>query len=81
MLSCIIVPLKKKNLSLSEKVTPNEEGEKGTKTMDDTKEPVVKICRKNLDKFQGQSTGSIGWFILDREWLKEKFSTLEPNFY
>ena len=44
-------------------------------------ELVVMIRKKDLDKFQGQSTGSTGWFNLDHEWLKRKFYTLEPDFY
>ena len=28
-----------------------------------------------------QSTASTGWFNLDYEWLKRKFSTLEPDLY
>ena len=44
-------------------------------------EPVFTIRRNNLDKFQGQSTASMGWFNLDHEWLKRKFSTLQTDFY
>ena len=44
-------------------------------------EPVNTIRRKDLDKFQGQSTGSTGWLNLDHEWLKRKFSILEPDLY
>ena len=42
---------------------------------------VVTIRRKNLDNFQGESTGSTCWFIFDRWWLKETLSELEPYFY
>ena len=49
--------------------------------LDDIKEPVLTVCGKNLYNFQGQSTVSTGWLNLDREWLKEKFSTSEPYFY
>ena len=38
------------------------------------------ISRKYLYSFQGQSIGSTGWFNIDHEWLKRKFSTLEPDF-
>ena len=38
------------------------------------------IPRKDLDKFQGQSTGSIGWLNLDHEW-SNFFSIIEPDFY
>ena len=81
MLSHIIGPLTKKFFVTSEKVTTSEKAEKGTKTLDDIKDPVVKIHRENLDNFQGQSTGSTGWFNLNRDWLKEIVSTLEPEFY
>ena len=80
MLSNIIVPLSKKKVATSEKVTPSEEVEKGTKTLDDIKDSVVKIFRKDLFNFQGQSTISTCWFNLDPGWLREKFSTLEPDF-
>ena len=39
------------------------------------------ISGKDLDNFQGQYIISMCWFNLDREWLKEKFSKLEPDFY
>ena len=42
-------------------------------------EPVHTIRGKYLDNFQGQYTGSTGWFNIDHEWLKRKFSTLEPD--
>ena len=53
---------------------------------------VFMIRRKDLDnekekentkkyKFQGQSTTSIRWFDIHREWLEEKSSTREPDFY
>ena len=45
------------------------------------KESVVMICRKDLYSFEGQSKGSTGWFNLVGEFLKIKFSTLEPKFY
>ena len=45
------------------------------------KEAVHTIFRKDLDKFQGQSTGSTGRLNLDHKWLKIKFSILEPYFY
>ena len=57
----------KKKLSPSEKVTTSEEVEKVNKTLIDIEDPVVTIRRNNLDNFQGKSTGSTGWFDLDRE--------------
>ena len=35
--------------------------------LDDRKEAVVKICRKDLDKFEGQTKGYTEWFNLDSE--------------
>ena len=81
MLSHIIGPLPKKKVAPSEKVTSSEEVEKVDKTLYDIEELVVTIRRKNLDNFQGQSTVSTGWFNIYREWLKEKFSTLEPELF
>ena len=49
----------------SEKVTASEEVEKGTKKLDDIKEAVVTICRKDLDNFEGWPIGSTVWFNLD----------------
>ena len=44
-------------------------------------EPVQTIRIKDLDHFQGHSIVPTGWFNLDKEWLKRKFSKLEPDFY
>ena len=63
----------RKHLVPSEKVTPSEGVEKETKLWNDMEEPVHTIHRKGLDKFQGQSTASTGWFNLDHEWLKRTF--------
>ena len=42
-------------------------------------------ANKNLNKakfkFQGQSERSQYWFGIDFDWVEEKFSTLEPDFY
>ena len=81
MSSHIIGPFSKKQFASSEKDTPSEEVEKGTKKLDNIKEPVVTIRINNLDNFQGQSTGLTCRFNLDPEWLKEKNSTFEPDFY
>ena len=45
------------------------------------KQAVVTMRRKDLDHFQGRSKVSTGWFNIDHEFLKRKFSTLEPDFY
>ena len=48
----------------------NEEVEKSTEKLEDTKKAVVTIRRKDSDKFEGQYKGSTGWFNLDHEFLK-----------
>ena len=45
------------------------------------KEAVVTICRKDPDKFEVRSKGSIGFLNLDNGFLKVNISTLEPDFY
>ena len=45
------------------------------------KEAVVTIRRKDSYKFEGKSKGYTGWFNIDHEFLKIKFSTPEPDFY
>ena len=45
------------------------------------KEAVIKIQRKDFDKFEGQYIGSTGWFNFDYNFLNINFSTLEPDFY
>ena len=45
-------PIVKEKVAPREKVTPSEEVEKLTKILDDIEEPVVMICRNNLDHFQ-----------------------------
>ena len=62
-----ITPLSKNKLLTTEKVITSEEVEKGTKNLDDMKEAVVTIRRKDLDNFEGQSKGSTGWFNIDHE--------------
>ena len=37
------------------------------------KEAVVTICRRYLDKFEGQYKGSTGWFNLDHDLKKSIF--------
>ena len=66
----------KKKVVPSEKVTPSEEVEKGTTLLNYIEEPVQTIRRKDLDKSQGESTASTGWFNLDNHWLKRKSSIL-----
>ena len=49
----------------SEKKPLTKYVDKGTGELEYTKEAVVTIHRKDLDKFEGQSKGSTGWFRLD----------------
>ena len=65
----------------TEKIKTSEEVDKVTKKLEDTKEAVVTIYRKDSDKFEGQYKGSTGWFNLDHDYFKRKFSTLEPDLY
>ena len=39
--------------------------DKGTDELEEMKQAVNKIIRKSLDQFEGQSSGSKGWFKLD----------------
>ena len=49
--------------------------------MEAMKEAVITICRKDLDKFEGQSKVSTGWFKLDSELKKTKKSTIHSELY
>ena len=69
----------KEKLVPSEKVTPSQGDEKGKIFLNDMEEPVQTIRRNYLDNFQGQSTGSTGWFNLDNKWLKIKFLHLNRS--
>ena len=71
----------KEKVASSEKVTSSEEVEKGNNFFNDMEYPVVTICRKGLDNFQGYYIASTDWFNLNREWLKMNVSTLEPDLY
>ena len=51
----------------TEKITKNEEFDKGTVKLEEMKEVVVTIRRKDSDKFEGQSKASIGWFNLGHD--------------
>ena len=39
------------------------------------------ICRKCLNQFEGQSTGTHGWFKLNIEFLKTTYSKNHSEFY
>ena len=54
----------------TENIKKNEEIDKGTGILEDMKEAVVTIRKKDSDKFEGQSKGSTGWFKLDHNFLR-----------
>ena len=57
---------------INDNITTNEDVDKGTEKLEDMKEAVFTIRRKCSDKFEGQSTGSTGWFNLDHKQRKRK---------
>ena len=60
----------------TENITTNEEVNKSTEKLEDMKEAVVTIRRKDFYKFEGQSKVYTGWFNINCEFLKRKYSTL-----
>ena len=66
-------------LVTSAKVTTSEEVYKGTKKLDDMKEAMVTICRKDLYNFEGKYKVSTGWFNPDHE-LKKSFLHLKRTY-
>ena len=69
------------DMPLLEKKSSTKDVGKGTNELVDTKKAVVKISRKVLYKFEGQSKVSTGWFKLDSGVLKTTFSTINSEFY
>ena len=63
----------------TEKIKTNEEVEKGPELLEDMKEAVVIIRRKDSEKFEGQSEGSTGFFNLNHELKKETFLHLNQT--
>ena len=51
---------------LSENKSSTKYVEKGIDELGDMKKAFFTICRKGLDKFEGQYKGPTGWFKLDR---------------
>ena len=66
---------------LSEKKSSTKDVEKGTDELEDMEKASVTIHRKCLDKFEGQSKVSTGWFKLDSGFLKTTLSTIHSEFY
>ena len=52
--------------SLSENKSSTKYVEKGIDELGDMIKAFFTICRKGLDKFEGQYKGPTGWFKLDR---------------
>ena len=65
---------------LSQKKSLTKYVDKGTDELEDMKEAVVTIRRKDLNKFEGQYKGYIGGFNLDSKFLSI-ISTIYPKFY
>ena len=65
-------PLSEKNSLKTEKLTTSNEVhvDKGIEKLQDSKDAVVTIRRKNSDKFEGRSKGYTEWFNLDSEFKK-----------
>ena len=53
----------------TQNITTIEEVDKGSEKLEDTKEAVVTICRKDSYNFEGRSKGYTGQFNLDREFF------------
>ena len=51
----------------TDNITTNEDVDKGTEKLEYMKEAVVKIHRKDSDKFEGKSKGYTGWFNINSE--------------
>ena len=62
-----------------EKKSSTNDVDKGTDELAYMKKVVVKILRKGLDKFEGQSKGSTVWFKLDSGFLQTTFSTMDDR--
>ena len=69
------------NMPLTEKKYSTKDVDKGTDELAYMKKAVVKILRKGLDKFEGQSKGSTVWFKLDNGFFKTKFTSINSEFY
>ena len=66
---------------LSEKKSLTKDVEKGTDKLAYIKQGVNTIHRKGLDQFEGQSSGSKGWFKLDIEFFLTTFYKSNSEFY
>ena len=71
---------KSEDMILTEKKSSTKDVEKFTYEMTDMKHAVNIILRKGLYQFEGQSSGSKGWFKLDID-LFSNFSKSHSEFY
>ena len=60
----------------SENKSLTNDDDKGTDKLDDMKEAMFTILRKDLDNFEGRYKVSTGWFNLDSELKINKFLQL-----
>ena len=66
---------------LSDKIPFTKGVDKGTDELEFKKQKAHTICRKGLNQFEGQSTGTQGWFKLDIEFKKTTYSKGNQEFY
>ena len=66
-------------MPLSEKKSSTKDVDKGSNELEDMKKAVVTIRGKGLDKFEGRSKGSTGWFKIDSGVLKKYFPPFIQN--
>ena len=66
---------------LPEKKPLTKDVKKGTDELLFKKQKVHTIIRKGLNQFEGQSTGTQGWFKLDIEFLKTTYSKIHSELY
>ena len=67
------------DMILMEKKYSTKDVDKGTGELADMKQAVNTICRKGLDQFEGQSSGSKVWFKLDSGFIKIAFLKFVQN--
>ena len=71
---------KLENMPLTEKKYSTNDVDKGTDEFSYIKKAVVKIHRKGVDQFEGQSSGSKGRSKLDSGFLKTTFSKIHSAY-
>ena len=69
------------DMLLKENKSSTKYFDNGTDELVDMKQALNTVCRKGLDQFEGQSSGSKGRFKLDIGVLKTTFSKSHSEFY